>query len=245
MARPSKHPVEVKLKIVLLVLSGESTQAKAARRHGISETSIGKWKERALPRRDQDRAALARPARRRRADVPDGRRLPPALQRDRPARDAPRRPADRALRRAASPQPPTRPQRAHRHTPNTPKRADSLTRDKARADRPMRPSDYGSAGGCAPVVGPRGRAVRTEAARGREPTRPGKDRPSMSSRRRGDLERARLGRRHPRLPRLAGPVNKRQPPNSSTAVGPPTNVAVNVVRKTLLLLVQAVAGSRI
>ena len=44
MARPSQHPVDVKLKIVLSVLSGESTQAEAARRHGISETSIGKWK---------------------------------------------------------------------------------------------------------------------------------------------------------------------------------------------------------
>jgi transposase len=45
MARPPKHPVDVKLKIVLSVLSGEATQAEAARRHGISETSIGKWKE--------------------------------------------------------------------------------------------------------------------------------------------------------------------------------------------------------
>ena len=27
------------------VLSGEATQAEAARRHGVSETSIGKWKE--------------------------------------------------------------------------------------------------------------------------------------------------------------------------------------------------------
>ncbi len=45
MARPPKHPVDVKLKIVLSVLSGESTQAEAARRHGISETSIGKWKD--------------------------------------------------------------------------------------------------------------------------------------------------------------------------------------------------------
>ena len=44
-ARPPKHPVDVKLKIVLSVLSGESTQAEAARRHGISETSIGKWKD--------------------------------------------------------------------------------------------------------------------------------------------------------------------------------------------------------
>jgi transposase len=44
-ARPSKHPVDVKLKIVLSVLAGESTQAEAARRHGVSETSIGKWRE--------------------------------------------------------------------------------------------------------------------------------------------------------------------------------------------------------
>ena len=48
MARPLKHPVDVKLKIVLSVLSGESTQAEAARRHGISETSIGNWKEQFL-----------------------------------------------------------------------------------------------------------------------------------------------------------------------------------------------------
>lgn len=48
MARPPKHPVDVKLKIVLSVLSGESSQAEAARRHGVSETSIGKWKEQFL-----------------------------------------------------------------------------------------------------------------------------------------------------------------------------------------------------
>ena len=48
MARPPKHPVDVKLKIVLSVLRGESTQAQAARRHGVSETSIGKWKEQFL-----------------------------------------------------------------------------------------------------------------------------------------------------------------------------------------------------
>jgi transposase len=44
-ARPPKHAVDVKLKIVLSVLQGESTQAEAARRHGVSETSIAKWKE--------------------------------------------------------------------------------------------------------------------------------------------------------------------------------------------------------
>jgi transposase len=47
-ARPSQHPVDVKLKIVLSVLSGESSQAEAARRHGISETSIGKWRQQFL-----------------------------------------------------------------------------------------------------------------------------------------------------------------------------------------------------
>jgi transposase len=47
-ARPPVHPVDVKLKIVLSVLAGESSQAEAARRHGISETSIGKWKEQFL-----------------------------------------------------------------------------------------------------------------------------------------------------------------------------------------------------
>jgi len=47
-ARPPVHSVETKLKIVLSVLSGESSQAEAARRHGISETSIGRWKEQFL-----------------------------------------------------------------------------------------------------------------------------------------------------------------------------------------------------
>ena len=48
MARPPKHPVDVKLKIVLSVLAGESSMAEAARRHGVSDTSIGKWKEQFL-----------------------------------------------------------------------------------------------------------------------------------------------------------------------------------------------------
>lgn len=48
MGRGPVHPVETKLKIVLSVLAGESTQAEAARRHGVSETSIGKWKEQFL-----------------------------------------------------------------------------------------------------------------------------------------------------------------------------------------------------
>lgn len=45
MGRPPKHSVETKLKIVLSVLSGEATQAEAARRHGVSVTSIGKWRD--------------------------------------------------------------------------------------------------------------------------------------------------------------------------------------------------------
>lgn len=48
MARPPKHPVDVKQKIVLSVLSGETSMAEAARRHGISQTSIGKWREQFL-----------------------------------------------------------------------------------------------------------------------------------------------------------------------------------------------------
>jgi transposase-like protein len=77
MPRPAVHSVDVKLKIVRTVLSGESTQAEAARRHGISETSIGKWKQQFLDggrggleqgdragKPDQPRAAAARRGRR-------------------------------------------------------------------------------------------------------------------------------------------------------------------------------------
>lgn len=38
----------MKLKIVLSVLSGEVSTAEAARRHGISETSICNWKQQFL-----------------------------------------------------------------------------------------------------------------------------------------------------------------------------------------------------
>ncbi|HET9267959.1 MAG TPA: hypothetical protein VFO31_07330 [Vicinamibacterales bacterium] len=38
-ARPPVHPVDVKLKIVLSVLSGESTQAEAAR-HGVVDRQV-------------------------------------------------------------------------------------------------------------------------------------------------------------------------------------------------------------
>ncbi len=47
-SRPPKHRVDFKLKIVLSVLGGESTEAEAARRHGVSQTSIGKWREQFL-----------------------------------------------------------------------------------------------------------------------------------------------------------------------------------------------------
>ncbi len=55
-ARPPKHPVEIKLRIVLSVLRGEQSAAEAARRHGVSETSIGKWKDQFL---EGGRAGLA------------------------------------------------------------------------------------------------------------------------------------------------------------------------------------------
>lgn len=45
MGRGPVHPVETKLKIVLSVLSCECSPVEAARRHGISETSFGKWRE--------------------------------------------------------------------------------------------------------------------------------------------------------------------------------------------------------
>lgn len=56
MGRPPKHSVETKLKIVLSVLSGEASQAEAARRHGVSVTSVAKWREQFL---DAGRQGLA------------------------------------------------------------------------------------------------------------------------------------------------------------------------------------------
>jgi transposase len=43
--RPAKHSVDFKARVVLGVLRGEMSSAEAARRHGVSETSIGKWKD--------------------------------------------------------------------------------------------------------------------------------------------------------------------------------------------------------
>jgi transposase len=44
MARPPVFPAEVKTRIVLSVLSGETTIAQAARKEQVSEQSIGRWK---------------------------------------------------------------------------------------------------------------------------------------------------------------------------------------------------------
>lgn len=60
MARPPKHPVEFKLKIVLSALSGESAVADLARRHGVSETSIANWKTQFLQAGRQGLEAAAR-----------------------------------------------------------------------------------------------------------------------------------------------------------------------------------------
>ena len=48
MPRPPKHSAETKMQIVLSVLQGEMTMAEAGRRTGVSETSIGKWKQQFL-----------------------------------------------------------------------------------------------------------------------------------------------------------------------------------------------------
>lgn len=42
--RQSKTPAAEKVRIVLSVLAGEMSAAEAARRHGLSETTVGKWK---------------------------------------------------------------------------------------------------------------------------------------------------------------------------------------------------------
>lgn len=60
MAKPSGHSVDVRLRIVLGVLRGEMTCAEAARRHGVSETSIGKWKAQFLEAGKQGLAAAGR-----------------------------------------------------------------------------------------------------------------------------------------------------------------------------------------
>jgi transposase len=56
MPRPPVIPPEKKTRIVLAVLAGELTAAEAARKEGVSDTSIQKWKAEFL---EGGRAALA------------------------------------------------------------------------------------------------------------------------------------------------------------------------------------------
>ncbi|SIA25284.1 helix-turn-helix domain-containing protein [Mycobacteroides abscessus] len=44
-SRRTKIPVVDKVRVVLSVLAGEMTCAEAARRHGVSDTSIYKWRQ--------------------------------------------------------------------------------------------------------------------------------------------------------------------------------------------------------
>ncbi len=60
MARPPKHPVDFKLKIVLSALSGEAAVADLARRHGVSQTSISNWKQQFLQAGRQGLQAAAK-----------------------------------------------------------------------------------------------------------------------------------------------------------------------------------------
>ncbi len=48
MAARKNWPTEVKLDIVLSVLRGEATAAELARRHGINEGTISRWREQFL-----------------------------------------------------------------------------------------------------------------------------------------------------------------------------------------------------
>lgn len=48
MARPPTRAAEVKVRIVLAVLRGEVTIAEAARREGVSQTSIANWRDQFL-----------------------------------------------------------------------------------------------------------------------------------------------------------------------------------------------------
>jgi transposase len=56
MGRPPVFSAEVKTRIVLSVLSGETTTAQAARKEQVSEQSIGRWKAEFL---EAGRTALA------------------------------------------------------------------------------------------------------------------------------------------------------------------------------------------
>ncbi len=56
MSKPPLKSVEEKTRVVLAVLRGEVTIAEAARREGVSETSIAKWRDRFL---DGGQASIA------------------------------------------------------------------------------------------------------------------------------------------------------------------------------------------
>ncbi|MBM4476980.1 transposase [Prescottella equi] len=47
-SRRTKIPVEVKMRVLLAVLSGKMSGAEAARRHGVSDMSVSKWKQQVL-----------------------------------------------------------------------------------------------------------------------------------------------------------------------------------------------------
>ena len=60
MGRPPVKPPEEKLRVVMAVLRGEVSVAEAARRSGVSETSVAGWRDRSL---DGGRRSLVEPVR--------------------------------------------------------------------------------------------------------------------------------------------------------------------------------------
>ncbi|GAB3399378.1 helix-turn-helix domain-containing protein [Flindersiella endophytica] len=44
--KTSPVPVEERLRVVLSVLSGQMTMAEAARRHGVADATVAKWRDR-------------------------------------------------------------------------------------------------------------------------------------------------------------------------------------------------------
>lgn len=78
MARPPSRSAEDKVRVVLAVLRGEVTIAEAARREGVSQTSIANW-------RDQFLDGVSAGSGRRRGGQADEPRAPPR-RRERTAR---------------------------------------------------------------------------------------------------------------------------------------------------------------
>ena len=60
MARPPAKPPEDKTRIVLAVLGNEVTVAEAARREGVSQTTVAKWRDQFL---EAGTAAMTSPGR--------------------------------------------------------------------------------------------------------------------------------------------------------------------------------------